>query len=167
MARSLTKLGRLVEAHETYMKLVREQQPKNAPSAFVSAHAQAEQEVSAVEARLAHVTVVVRGTDADKAIVTMDNTDLPAAVVGIPMPVDPGNHVFVARTERAKSNETTVALRDGASESVPLHSTYSPLLSRSSTAITAQQNGEAGFGLRTTSRSERARRSIAPPWVKP
>ena len=120
MARSLTKLGRLVEAHETYMKLVREQQPKNAPSAFVSAHAQAEQEVSAVEARLAHVTVVVRGTDADKAIVTMDNTDLPAAVVGISMPVDPGNHVFVARTERAKSNETTVALRDGASESVAL-----------------------------------------------
>jgi len=120
MARSLTKLGRLVEAHETYMKLVREQQPKNAPSAFVSAHAQAEQEVSAVEARLAHVTVVVRGTDADKAIVTMDNTDLPAAVVGIPMPVDPGNHVFVARTERAKSNETTVALRDGANESVAI-----------------------------------------------
>jgi hypothetical protein len=120
MARSLTKLGRLVEAYEAYMKLVREQLPKNAPSAFLSAHAQAEQEVSAVEARLAHVTVVVRGPDADTAIVTMDNADLPAAVVGIPMPVDPGNHVFSAHTERAKSNEATVALRDGANESVAL-----------------------------------------------
>ena len=120
IARSLTKLGRLVEAYEAYMKLVREQQPKNAPSAFVSAHADAEREVSIVEARLAHVTVVVRGTDADKAVVTMDRTDLPAAVVGIPMPVDPGSHVFSAHTERAKSNETTLALRDGANESVTL-----------------------------------------------
>jgi hypothetical protein len=120
MARSLTKLGRLVEAYEAYMKLVREQQPKNAPSAFVSAHAEAEREVSAVEARIAHVTVVVRGPEADKAIVTMDKTDLPAAVVGIPMPVDPGNHVFSAHTEQVKSKETTVTLRDGANESVAL-----------------------------------------------
>jgi hypothetical protein len=120
MARSLTKLGRLVEAQETYMKLVREQQQKNAPSAFVAAHAQAEQEVSAVEARLAHVTVGVRGPDADKAVVTMDKTDLPAAVVGIPMPVDPGSHVFSAHTQRAKSNAVTVTLRDGANENVAL-----------------------------------------------
>jgi len=120
MARSLVKLGRLVEAYEAYMKLVREQLPKNAPSAFVSAHTQAEQEVSAVEARLAHVTIVVRGTDADQAIVTMDKADLPAAVVGIPLPVDPGSHVFSAHTARARSKDVAVTLRDGGNESVSL-----------------------------------------------
>ncbi|HEV8550913.1 MAG TPA: hypothetical protein VGQ57_17825, partial [Polyangiaceae bacterium] len=90
------------------------------PKAFRSAHKDAEQEVGAVEGRIAHVTITVAGPDAEKAVVNMDKIDLPSAVVGIPMPVDPGSHLFYAHTERVKSNALTVTLRDAGSDSVNL-----------------------------------------------
>lgn len=120
MARSLAKLGRLVEAHETYLKIVNEQLPANAPKAFKSARAQAEDEISGVEARIAHVTVAVRGPDASRAVLSIDHTDVPAAEQGIPIPMDPGTHVFSARSGQARSEEKTVTLRDGGRESIEL-----------------------------------------------
>jgi hypothetical protein len=41
-------------------------------------------------------------------------------MIGIRVPMDPGTHVFAARTERAKSPEVKVELREGASETVEL-----------------------------------------------
>jgi hypothetical protein len=120
MARSLEKLGRLVEAREAYLKIVNEQLPPTAPSAFRSAHAKADQELAAVEPRLAQVTVNVTGTDASSAAINMDKNDLPPAAAAIPMPADPGRHVFYAHTERARSPEVTITLREGGKETVNL-----------------------------------------------
>jgi hypothetical protein len=120
IARSLEKLGRLVEAREAYLKIVNEQLPPKAPSAFRSAQTKAEQELTAIEPRLAQVTVNVSGPDASSAAISMDRTDLPPAAAAIPMPADPGRHVFYAHTERAKSPEITITLREGAKEAVHL-----------------------------------------------
>jgi hypothetical protein len=120
MARSLEKLGRLVEAREAYLKIVNEQLPPTAPSAFRSAHAKADQELAAIEPRLAQVTVNVTGTDASSAAINMDKNDLPPAAAAIPMPADPGRHVFYAHTKRARSPEVSITLREGGKETVNL-----------------------------------------------
>lgn len=120
MARSFEKLGRLVEAREAYLKIINEQLPANAPPAFKTAHSQADTELSNVEGRIAYVTVMVQGTDAKQAVVALDHTDLPVAEADIPIPTDPGTHVFSAHTSRAKTNEVSVTLRDGMKQTVNL-----------------------------------------------
>lgn len=120
MARSLEKLGRLVEAREAYLKIVNEQLSAKAPSAFRSAQGKAEQELAAIESRLAQITVNVTGPDASSAAISMDRTDLPPAAAAIPMPADPGRHVFYAHTERAKSPEVSITVREGGKETVNL-----------------------------------------------
>lgn len=120
MARSFEKLGRLVEAREAYLRIINEQLPANAPPAFKTAHSQADTELSNVEGRIAYVTVMVQGTDAKQAVVTLDHNDLPAAESDIPIPTDPGSHVFSAHTSRSKTNEVSVSLRDGTKQTVNL-----------------------------------------------
>ncbi len=120
MARSLAKLGRLVESHEAYMKIINEQLAADAPRAFKTARTEAENEIGGVEARLAHVTVTVHGASAGTAALRIDQADVPAAEQGIPIPMDPGPHIFSARAGEAQSDERTVTLREGGNTSVEL-----------------------------------------------
>jgi hypothetical protein len=120
MARSLMKLGRLVEARETYLKILHEQLPANAPNAFKSAHDQAEAEIGSVEKRIAYVTVTIHGRNASRAALTIDRADVPAAEQGIPLPLDPGSHVFSAHTDQTRSDEKVLQLGDGANKAVEL-----------------------------------------------
>jgi hypothetical protein len=120
MARSLAKLGRLVEAHEVYLKIVKEQLPPNAPSAFKTAHKEADAEIGGIEARIAYVTVTVRGGDGTQATLRIDHTDVPAAEQGIPIPMDPGTHVFSASSGERQSPEKSVNLAEGAKQSLEL-----------------------------------------------
>lgn len=119
-ARALEKLGRLVEAREAYLKLVREKLPADAPRPFKDAQAAGAEELRAVEGRLAYVTLTVQGDSEGQAVVSMNGVDLPRAMVGIPVPVDPGTYVFSARSARARSSEVTVTVGEGNRKSVDL-----------------------------------------------
>ena len=120
LARAQTKLGKLVAAHETYLKITRETLASNAPKAFVSAQDSAEQEQDALDARLPSVTVTLQGTPPSDLSVQMDGTALPAAMIGIPLPVDPGEHVFKATSANATSDPVTVKLAESAKQTVTL-----------------------------------------------
>jgi hypothetical protein len=120
MARSLEKLGRLVEARETYLKLVSEKLAAGAPKAFQAAQAAAETELNLIEKRLPSVTISVRGDEGESVQASLNGTPLPPAMIGIPVPMDPGTHVFSAKTESARSPEVKVELREGARETVEL-----------------------------------------------
>src|SRR5688500_9939217 len=120
IARSLEKLGRLVEAREAYLKLAAEKLPASAPNAFKSAQASGETELNGIEGRLSYVTLQVRGDQADTAVPTMDGAELPSAMIGIPIPVDPGSHKFSVRNEHGSSKEVTVTLQEGARQTVEL-----------------------------------------------
>jgi hypothetical protein len=120
MARSLEKLGRLVEAREAYLKLASEKLPASAPNAFKSAQASGETELNGIEGRLSHVTLQVRGDQAETAVPIMDGAELPSAMIGIPIPVDPGTHKFSARSEHGSSKEVSVTLQEGARQTVEL-----------------------------------------------
>jgi tetratricopeptide (TPR) repeat protein len=119
LARAQAKLGKLVAAHETYLKITRETLKPNAPKAFSDAQGFAEQELAAVDARLPYVTVTLQGAPADGVSIDMDGTLLPSAMIGIPLPTDPGQHVFKA-TGTATSEPVTVRIAEAAKQSVVL-----------------------------------------------
>ncbi len=120
LARAQAKLGKLVEAHENYLKITRETLPPKAPKAFIEAETAAEREIEALEARLPSVTIAVQGAPAADVSVQMDGANLSSAMVGIPLPVDPGQHVFAARAASAQSAPVTINVAEGGKETVML-----------------------------------------------
>ncbi len=119
MARSMVKLGRLVDARENYLKITRERLAPTAPPAFKRAQTDAEAELAQIQPRLAAATITIEG-DATGAEVLMDRSPLPAAVVGIPFPIDPGTHVFSARAGEDAGPEVTVKFGEGQRQAVRL-----------------------------------------------
>jgi tetratricopeptide (TPR) repeat protein len=97
IARANVKLGKLVRAQEAYQQLIREKLAANAPQPFRDAQQSAEQELAAFDSRIPTVTIKITGTtDTSQLKVTMDGKTIPAALVGIPYPADPGTHKFAA-----------------------------------------------------------------------
>lgn len=120
LARAQAKLGKLVEAHENYIKITRETLPPKSPKAFVDAQSAAERELEALEARIPSVTIAVQGAPATAVSVLMDGATLSAAMIGMPLPVDPGQHVFEARGPSAQSAPVTITVSEGGKETVML-----------------------------------------------
>ncbi len=162
MARAQAKSGKLVAAHETYLKITRETLKPNAPKAFEDAQAAAQQELPALDARLPSVTVTLQGAPATGVTVQMDGTALAPAMVGIPLPADPGQHVFKA-SGSAVSEPITVTLAEGSKQAivVQVHATgLPPAAAPTGPAVTAAAPSEAftadssrmkGSGLRIAS----------------
>jgi hypothetical protein len=121
-ARSHVKLGHLVEARELYLTLTRDHLPDSAPRAFRDAQQIGEKELADVESRIAYVSVVVQGAGAGASSVrvTRNNEAVPAELLGIPTPVNPGGYTYQAFADGMESTTTTVKLADGAKETVVL-----------------------------------------------
>lgn len=90
------KLGRLVLAQEALLKAAREPLSDASPEAFRGAVAAAHHELEALKPRIARVTIQLSGVEASEAAVTVDGSPVPSALVGVPMPVDPGERQFQA-----------------------------------------------------------------------
>ncbi len=120
IARAQAALGRLVRARESYTALARETLVEGAPPAFKEAQADGSKELEALEPRVPTIDVKLSDPAAKNVTITMDGTALPAALVGIPHPVDPGKHVLTARGEDVMAEEKSVAVAEGAHVSVVL-----------------------------------------------
>jgi hypothetical protein len=144
IARTQVKLGQLVEASETYLKVTREVLAPDAPRAFVDAQASAAQEAKELDARIPTLLIRVEGSGASDATVTMDGTPLPAAMIGISAPVDPGTHALRAVGKDGTSAESRVKLSSGSHETAVLHlrtAEPSPLPSPAPVAATSPAPG--------------------------
>jgi hypothetical protein len=117
-ARAEAGLGKLVSASEAYNRIIREGAPVGAPDAFVKAVEAAKAETSAVEARIASVTVVVSGPDSPT--VTLDDQSLPIAALGVRRPVDPGSHVVKATASGWNPTEASFTVLDGGTANTTL-----------------------------------------------
>lgn len=145
IARSLTKLGRFVEARENYLKIGRERLAPNAPPAFRRAQSDAETELSQIQGRIGTVTIAVQG-DTSGAELIMDHAVLSAAVIGIPFPVDPGSHVFQVRAGSDVSPEVTVKVGEGERQSVNLRLERSAASARAAGGTETGAAGSAASG---------------------
>jgi hypothetical protein len=120
LARSYDKLGQLVKARENYIKITNEDLPAGSSQPAREAKASAEKELEALEPRVPYVSVVVQGAGPKPVTVTMDGVQVPAALLGVPRPVDPGDHRFEALAEGMDSAVSQISVRESRSETVVL-----------------------------------------------
>jgi hypothetical protein len=120
MARAHVNLGKLVKAQEEYRKITREKLDAGAPKPFHDAQAEATKELKDLEPRVPAVKTVVVGGDGKTVTVTVDGAPVPAALIGVQRPIDPGDHKFQAMAEGMVSEVVPLKIREGAKESVTL-----------------------------------------------
>jgi hypothetical protein len=113
IARSNNELGNLVAAREAYLKIVREELDAKAPAVFVEAKKDAGKELNELEPRVPSVNVTVRGAKDDPVEVYLNGQLVPAALVGIPRPIDPGDHQVEAKSVGLASELKTVHIKEG------------------------------------------------------
>jgi len=110
-ARCLDKLGRLVEANERYLAVTRIQLDEKALEVHRTAQTEAATERAALQPRIPKLEIVV--IQAPNAQLTLDGRPVPAALVGVTQPVDPGTHNVVA-VARGKTMERRIEVKEGA-----------------------------------------------------
>jgi hypothetical protein len=120
IARAQTGSGKLVAAQETYLKLTREELSATAPAAFKNAQATGREELVAIEPRIASLRVVVEGAAQKKATVKLDEVIVPAALLGVFRPIDPGHHVVAVYPVGGSPVKTPLDLRDGEKREIKL-----------------------------------------------
>jgi hypothetical protein len=141
LARALAHGGKLVEASERYQEVVLMPLEADATKQFREAKASAETERAAIEPRIPSITVEIEGAGQD-TVVTGDGKPIKAAMLGVPLPVNPGAHQVEARAgDRQASQQVTVA--EGKHETVKLS-----LSTRATTAApsTGSAPRDAGTG---------------------
>jgi hypothetical protein len=96
--RALSKVHRLVEAEEAYMRAVRTSLDSESPEQFRKAVRDAESELLALRPKIPKLTIVPSGPGGDDPglVVLLDGNEVNRAVLGVEMPVDPGDHEIVA-----------------------------------------------------------------------
>jgi tetratricopeptide (TPR) repeat protein len=120
IARSHEKLGNLVEARENYNKIVRERLKPTDPEAFRQAQETADEELQKLEPRVPTITINITGPGANEATVSMDGKALSSALIGVPMPINPGEHKFDVKAPGALPASQSVTISEGGKEVIQL-----------------------------------------------
>jgi hypothetical protein len=113
LARARVGQGRLLEGYEIYDGIVRAGVAPDASKAFKKALVDAKAESAALEARLAWVTVSVRGADPAETTVKLNDQLLPTAALGVERPVNPGTIHARAEAPGYRMAEAQVQLSEG------------------------------------------------------
>jgi hypothetical protein len=95
-ARALAKEGKLIEASERYLSVTRLDATKGETAVQKQAQAEAATERDALQPRIPGLTLEVKGASADVSV-TLDGQPVPAALIGVRQPSNPGKHVAEAR----------------------------------------------------------------------
>jgi hypothetical protein len=113
IARAETKLGRFVEAIETYESIATKKYPASAPRPFQDAQDEAKKELEALKERTPSVKILVSGAPPEQANVSMDGVALKREQIGVARRCNPGKHTIVASAPGAAEVEKTITLAEG------------------------------------------------------
>jgi hypothetical protein len=106
LARALVALGRLVEADDTALRVARIPEKPSDTAPFKAARDAALRLNDELESRIPSLSIQVRGTMRGATpSVTIDDTAVPAELLGQPRKVDPGHYVIVAKAGAAESKQ--------------------------------------------------------------
>ncbi len=123
LARALAGEGKLVEATETYNRIVREGVTAGAPEPFKRALNDAKREVEEVAPKIGSVTIVVRapgGADVANLKTVLDGAPLNSASMGVRRLVDPGAHTLKVAGDGFKTAELRFTVPEGGSINQPV-----------------------------------------------
>jgi hypothetical protein len=112
-------LGRLVESAEGYRTVARISLPAGSPPAFQAAVDQAKAELEQVEPRIPRVVVQVQPA-VSAATLQIDGQSVPTALLGEPIPLDPGTHRVGVVASGYGSSDQVVSLKERETRSVVL-----------------------------------------------
>ena len=97
-ARSLAKLGQLLEAIDIYEQTARLKLADDAPEAYHQAVDTARIEMEDVRHRLPRLKLILVGVGSNEQVqVSMDDRPTPGALLGVERPINPGQHRIEAR----------------------------------------------------------------------
>jgi hypothetical protein len=122
IARAQVKLGQLVRAHETYIKIGREQLAPDAPRAFKDAQAAAQTEEAALAPRVPTLKISV-DPPSSNPIVILDGAPVAPALIGLQRPIDPGEHRIEAKSGASRAEPVTITVAESEAREVTLHVT--------------------------------------------
>jgi hypothetical protein len=146
LARTQAKLGHVVAAQESYNKIIREwSNNPSPPPAFKDALEAAKNEVGAVSAKVASVTLTIEGPT--NPVVTIDGQTVPVAALGLKRPVDPGAHKVTATADGYHAANTTFDVAEGGTATAALKMEKAPPGTEAAAASGAaggSQSGEPG-----------------------
>jgi tetratricopeptide (TPR) repeat protein len=142
-ARSLEKLGRLVEASERYLAVSRQNLDPKASEVWKKAVVTAGKEREALLPRIPTIEIALEGQGAEGATVRIDGRAVPRAIIGIKSPIDPGMHRIEARGTGVAAAER-VSLSEGQASKIVL--TLKPAAAGSVPDASAP-SGEAPVGV--------------------
>jgi len=120
-ARSLAKLGQLLEAIDIYEQTSRFKLPEDAPEAYLQAVDTARNEMEEVRHRLPRLKLTLIGVSSgESAQVSMDDKPTPEALLGVERPINPGQHRIEARVGGQLRTTRELSMVEGASYQVDL-----------------------------------------------
>jgi hypothetical protein len=106
LAKTQAALGLLVEARDTLAASRRIPEKPTDPQPFKVARAEADRLDTTLAGRVPALTITVQGaTPSDRLTLAVDGVPVPAAMSGLPLSVDPGHHVVVAKTAGGEGHQ--------------------------------------------------------------
>ena len=113
------QVGQIVLGTENLNRVVREELAITAPKAFRDAKERARSVLNAALPKIARLTVRVEPPDA-KPQVTVAGAPIPAALIGVERPTDPGTHEVVITAPGYLEQRTSVTLAEGGTQEIAL-----------------------------------------------
>jgi hypothetical protein len=149
-ARSLEKLGLLIEAVDAYSKITRLPVTESAPLQFAEAVDAAREEGEALRARIPMLTLELRGQSADdpSVAVTVNGQSVNATDLGRGQNINPGTYHIVAMVGAEQRASADVTLVPGQSRRVELNVIATPLASQASLDGSGMVSLDSGMGRR-------------------
>lgn len=124
-ARALLKLGRLVEAAESYARATTPPPGEPPTDAFLQAAAEAQAELRVLRPRIPRLLVTFATLDRTEVRVRMNGVALPRELLGVERSVDPGTYRFHV-SEQTEAPAEVVVLREGEARTVVLQANAMP-----------------------------------------
>ena len=126
IARAQAALGKLVEASETYRRLVRIDLPAGAPQAFKDAVSDGHKELPQLEPRIPSLRIDVNPSEAEGLKLKIDGEQLSSVVIGINRPTNPGRHFVEVSAIGYESASSSADLALGGKQTVSLRMKRKP-----------------------------------------
>ena len=126
VARCFAGVGRVVEAVDKYEETLRVPLDAAAPEAFQRAVAEATAEVETARARVARLELRLPADAPAGTVVTLDEKPVPAALLGVPTPVNPGAHRLAARAAGRAPYSFNLVLPEGGRQTVEISLELAP-----------------------------------------
>ena len=120
IARTQAALGKLVEASETYRRLVRTDLAAGAPQAFKDAVSDAQRELLQLEPKIPSLRIDVNPSDIKGLQLRVDGEVVSSVVIGINRPTNPGKHTIEAAAANYDTAMASVELAPSSKQAITL-----------------------------------------------